>query len=175
MLRFGTITDVDAAKFMARVSFAEDNMVSDWLPIMVRGAIKVKDEFPIDVDDQVVCLMDDQDEDGVILGCIYSEDVAPDAGSKTKYQVKFDDGLIVTYDRQAKKFTYKLTNCELVITESGFLIKKSSDTLRKILTDLIDQIKLITVTTPNGPSGTPINATAFDPIKQSVQNLLTAS
>jgi histidinol-phosphate/aromatic aminotransferase/cobyric acid decarboxylase-like protein len=61
---------------------------------------------------------------------------------------------------------------ELIMTETGFTIKKSTNTLKKILDDLIDQIKLITVTTPNGPSGTPINAAAFDPIKTSVDQLM---
>ena len=109
-----------------------------------------------------------------IVGAIYSEDVLPDAKNNDRYQVKFSDGLVVNYDRSAKKLDVKLSDVELVLTETGFTLKKSTNSLKKILDDLIDQIKLITVTTPNGPSGTPINATAFDPIKTNVDDLMEA-
>jgi len=172
MIVFGRISDIDPEKGLARVEFDADGIVSDWLPLVVRGAKDTKVEFPLDIDEHVACLMDPRCEDGVILGAIYSGDVEPDAKSKDKYQVKFGDGLTVTYDREEKILTGVLGDVELVMTENGYTLKKSTDTLKKILLDLIDQIKLITVTTPNGPSGTPINATAFDPIKQSVANLL---
>lgn len=172
MIKFGIISDTDPEKGLARVNFPAEDIVSDWLPMVTRGAKEIKAEFPLDPDEHVVCLMDERCEDGVILGAIYSEEVTPEAKNKDKFQVKFGDGLTVLYDRSAKKLDLTLGNVELVMTEEGFTLKKSTDTLKKILSDLIDQIKLITVTTPNGPSGTPINATAFDPIKQSVANLL---
>ena len=36
---------------------------------------------------------------------------------------------------------------------------------------LIDTITAITVTTTQGPSGTPINAAAFNPIKSNIQTI----
>lgn len=174
MLRFGIISDFDPEKWVARVKFDEDQMISDWLPIMVRGSKNIKDEFPMDLDEQVACMMDGRDEQGVILGTVYFEGVSPQAKSKDIFTIKFADGLVETYDRSAKKKNWVIGDVELVLTETGFTVKKSTNSLRKILGDLIDQIKLITVTTPNGPSGTPINATAFDPIKENVNDLFEA-
>jgi len=171
MIRFGTITETDPDKYLARVKFETEDIMSDWLPMITRGAKETKSEFPLDSGEIVACLMDNRAEDGVILGAIYTESVAPDAKSKDIFQVKFGDGLTAAYSRADKKLDLKLDNCEVIMTATGFTIKKSTDSLKKILDDLIDQIKLITVTTPNGPSGTPINAVAFDPIKTSVDNL----
>jgi len=56
--------------------------------------------------------------------------------------------------------------------EDKFLIKNDDANLLSELEKLIDQIKLITVTTPVGPSGVPINASMFDPIKDQLGLLL---
>lgn len=61
--------------------------------------------------------------------------------------------------------------CRFEIND-GFLIKKGTETLKKIFDDLIAQIKLIVVPTNVGPSGNPLNGTAFDAIKTRADNLL---
>lgn len=172
MLRFGVISEYDAAKGIARVKFEEDGIVSNWLPVITPGALKTVSEFPLDPDEEVACLMDEHCINGVILGAIFSEAEAPAAANKDQYQIKFDDGLIINYDRSGKVLNYKLGNTELNMTEDGFTIKRSTESLKKILEDLFDAILQLTVTTPMGPSGTPINAVTFTQIKQRIPNLL---
>ena len=51
-----------------------------------------------------------------------------------------------------------------------FLLKKQNETLKKLMDDLLDAIKLITVPTNTGPSGVPLNAEVFTEIKTRVDN-----
>lgn len=55
---------------------------------------------------------------------------------------------------------------------AGVQVAFGEDTLKTMLNDLIDQIKLITVTTSGGPSGTPLNAALFDLIKTRINTVL---
>lgn len=59
----------------------------------------------------------------------------------------------------------------LVTEIDTITIKNDVGDLKQILTDLITQIKLITVPTPAGSSATPINATAFEPIQNAIDGL----
>ncbi|MGH2643544.1 MAG: hypothetical protein ACRDE2_06330 [Chitinophagaceae bacterium] len=54
----------------------------------------------------------------------------------------------------------------------NFSIKTASDDLKVWLTDLINTIEQLTVTTATGPSGTPINIPDFETIKTRLSNLL---
>jgi hypothetical protein len=56
--------------------------------------------------------------------------------------------------------------------KDGVLIKNGTETLKKILDDLIAEIQKITVPTNVGPSGVPINIAQFTTIKTRVSNLL---
>ena len=51
-------------------------------------------------------------------------------------------------------------------------IKNASDDLKSIVDDLITAITQITVTTPAGPSGIPINIASFELIKQRLETLM---
>ena len=55
---------------------------------------------------------------------------------------------------------------------SGHKIKHGSDTLAQIMSDLLDALLQMTVTTGTGPSGTPINSTTFTAIKNRLTTLL---
>lgn len=103
MLRFGNVTEIDATKGLARVSFDEDGIVSDWLPIAVKGSKANKHESWFDVGDFVACLMDKNIEDGVILGAIYDENNTPPVGNKDVESTTFSDGTLIKYDRANSK------------------------------------------------------------------------
>lgn len=173
MLRFGTIKEFDNQKYLAKVLFDEDGIESGWLQVLTRGSQDVKDEFPMDKGAMVACITDQYMERGVVLGCAYNDKDETDAGASDIFQILYSDGSIEKYDQRGHVKTFKIENAELVISRDGFAVKRSSETLKKIISDLIDQIKLLTVTTPNGPSGTPINATAFTAIKNRLPNLFT--
>jgi hypothetical protein len=74
---------------------------------------------------------------------------------------------------ECTKILCKVGTSTFNVTESGFLLTRGNSGLKKTLTDLIDAINTMTVTTPSGPSGTPINATVFTNIKTDLNNYLT--
>ena len=70
------------------------------------------------------------------------------------------------------KVEVKKGNTTFKQTEAGFTLTKDSEGLKKILQDLITAITQLTVPTGVGPSGMPINTTAFQSIKTRVGNLM---
>ena len=171
MIRFGKISEYKAATGYARVQFEDIGIVSDYLPVVFPSTKTVTAEFPITVGNQVACLMDDQCNAGVILGCVFSDDVEPVAANENKFQVKFDDGLIMVYDKSSKTLNFKISTTELIMTASGWTIKRGSESLKSIISDTLDKIMALTVTTPVGPSGVPINLADFAAIKTRLPNL----
>ena len=72
MLKFGVVTNINPLIAKARVEFADDDMKSYWLPVLQKKTNKDKYYVMIDVGEQVACLMDENSEEGVILGAIYT-------------------------------------------------------------------------------------------------------
>lgn len=70
------------------------------------------------------------------------------------------------------KIIYKIGTLQFEMDADGYKISKSGINLKEVLDGLIDQIKLITVPTPAGPSGVPVNAAAFDVIKSQLDQIL---
>jgi len=171
MLKFGNICDIDAAAGLARVQFDDDGVTSAWLPIAFPNTLQNKYAWAFDVNEHVACLMDDEAENGVIIGAIYSKAEQPDDGDADKVRVVFSDGASVEYDRAASKLAVKVGTTELDVTEDGFTVKRGSETLKAILTDLINAILAETHPTGTGPSGTPINAATYTAIKNRIPNL----
>ncbi len=68
-------------------------------------------------------------------------------------------------------FHFEMTGLEFEIKD-GFLLKKGSETLKKIFDDLFDAIEQLTVNTNVGPSSVPINVASFAAIKTRVDNFL---
>lgn len=178
-LKFGKITEVDAAKGLAKVTFEEDdNLVTSFLPMSVPKTAGDKFSIPFDINEHVWCIMDENCEDGVIGGAIYDSANIP-SGAPGKTSVQFVGNMSVEYDRSTA--TLAITGGELVKIQidnseiniqDGILIKRGAETLKKIIDDLIDEINKIIVPTNVGPSGTPINAPAFTAIKTRVATLL---
>jgi hypothetical protein len=55
---------------------------------------------------------------------------------------------------------------------NGFLLKHNNETLKAVLSDLVNAIQGITVTTAQGPSSVPINSAAFTAITARLNALL---
>jgi len=106
MLRFGIVTNIDESKAQARVQFQDsDGMVSYWLSILQSKTYKDKFYILPDLGEHVVCLMDKNIEEGVILGSIYSEQDACPVVSKDKFHIRFEDGTVLEYDKSTKKLS----------------------------------------------------------------------
>ncbi|WP_435951674.1 phage baseplate assembly protein V [Dryocola sp. BD626] len=102
----GIITEIDEATVRVRVNLPEcDNLRSSWLPILQRNTQNNKDYWLPDVGEQVEVLLDDNGEDGVVLGAVYSSvDTAPLASLDKRY-VQFSDGAAFEYDRKLHQLT----------------------------------------------------------------------
>lgn len=74
---------------------------------------------------------------------------------------------------EVEKVINTISGTAFTINKDGFVIKRSAESLKKIISNLIDQINTITVPTGTGPSGVPVNATAFSAIKTRLDNLFT--
>lgn len=58
------------------------------------------------------------------------------------------------------------------VDNTGVLIQRGTDSLKKVLQDLITAINALTVPTAVGPSGTPINATSFTSISTRINQFI---
>lgn len=105
MLRFGNITEVDPAKGYARVTFTDDGIVSDWLQFLTLGAIKDNFSHTFSINEQVACLMDENSEEGIILGAIFNDKTPPNNGGDGIFRVKFDDDSVIEYNRNSHEYT----------------------------------------------------------------------
>lgn len=106
MFRVGLVRAQDAVKCAVRVAFPDrDQLQSWWLPVIVLKTQDDKSYWLPDVGEQVVCLMDEYDEDGAVIGAIYSSvDVTP-VQSPDKLHMGFRDGCVIEYDRSSHAMT----------------------------------------------------------------------
>jgi phage baseplate assembly protein V len=74
-------------------------MQSWWLPVIVAKTQNDKMYWMPDVGEQVVCAMDEHDEDGVVLGAVYSSVDRPPVTSADKLHWTSKDGAVFEYDR----------------------------------------------------------------------------
>lgn len=117
--RRGLVTAVDAAKCKVRVKFPdEDGIVSDWLPVCVPFALGAKAYWLPRVNSQVVALMDEHGEDGIVMGAIYSTVDAPPANSARVLHIVTEDGTKIQVDPDASTVTVD-TPGKIIATAGG--------------------------------------------------------
>lgn len=102
--RFGYVSAYDAKKHMARVQFPDkNNLVSDWLPVVVPNTKKNRDELHLDIGEHVYCILQGNGlEAGIILGSIYDDKNKPVVANENIRSVTFGDGTVIKYDRKSK-------------------------------------------------------------------------
>ena len=101
IIRYGYVSDYDAKRHMARVIFPDkENLVSNWLPLLIANSLKNHDEFHVDINEHVACLMSGNGiENGVILGAIYDDTNKPPKGNQDIRITTFEDGTSIAYNR----------------------------------------------------------------------------
>jgi phage baseplate assembly protein V len=104
-LKYGLVSSVKSG--FVRVKFEEDDgIVSDWLPVMVRKSKSEKESWQLEINEHVVCIMDEHGEFGVCLGAIPNDEDTPDPGEGAgKFRKIFSDGTEIEYDSNTKKLT----------------------------------------------------------------------
>lgn len=120
--RVGIVSAQQVTPFPAvRVQFPDrDNVVSWWLPMAVKCSQDDKDFWMPDVGEQVLCVMDEHDENGAVLGAIYSEaDTAEGWAAAGVRGFQASDGAIVTYNRNSHVLTAQLPTGATVTVTTG--------------------------------------------------------
>lgn len=78
--------------------------------------------------------------------------------------------IVATSDLEALQV--KIGNSFANITADGFIVERGGESLKKLLNDLLKAIQQLTVTTPAGPSGVPVNLSAFVDLQTRLSNIL---
>ncbi len=98
--RVGLVKTLDPASGRIRVVFPDrDQMQSWWLPVIFAKTQNDKVYWMPDVGEQVVCLMDEHDEDGAVIGSIYSSVDTPPSADPDQAMWNARDGASFAYDR----------------------------------------------------------------------------
>ncbi len=103
--RFGYVSNYDAKRHMARVIFPDkDNLVSNWLPVVIPNSKENHDELHLDINEHVFCLMLGNGlEAGAVIGAVYDDKNKPPEGNKDIRKITFSDGTEILYDRKGHK------------------------------------------------------------------------
>lgn len=141
MLKFGIVTTINPLTAKARVQFSDDDITSYWLPVLQQKTLKDKYYSMVDIGEQVACLMDENSEDGVILGAIYTNLNSVPGISQNQHLIKFEDGSFIEYNKGTQMLTIvaktlnvvadiintgKLENTDGIISNSDITDKTSS-------------------------------------------------
>ncbi|OMH40215.1 phage baseplate assembly protein V [Desulfurobacterium indicum] len=105
VIRVGIVTQVYDDRATVRVQFPDDDEEVSWeFPVLQRKTLKDKDYWLPDIGEQVVVVMLPYgQEQGFVIGAIYSEAEKPPESSKGKKVVVFEDGTRIEYDRKNHK------------------------------------------------------------------------
>lgn len=151
----------------------------------------------VDEVNQTISVQPDGQEgiiEGVMLGAVSSTTdalvVVPKEGSHVVIgSVDGPGNWILLKPSEITKILLTIANTACTISESGVKVESgntlievesvikiatANENLHAILNDLITAITLITVPTPAGPSGVPVNAATFNSILTRLSNLLSA-
>ena len=137
MLRFGTVTSINPLTARARVQFTEYGMNSYWLAVLQNKTFKDKFYSMPAVGEQVACLMDQNSEDGVILGAIYTTEDTPIIETEKQVSANFEDGTFANVDKETQTLTLSFPNIHLIgnITHEGTLSNTDGITSQTDITD----------------------------------------
>jgi len=172
ILRFGNVCELDNSKGYARVELDEDGITTAFLPIAFPAALSNKYYIMPTINEQVAVLLDENAEQGVIIGALYSDKQLPEGFAAGVSGVIFADGSKVVYNEGEQKLTIETGALVEIKGEANVKIANASDSLKSVLSDLLDAILAETHGTASGPTTTPINSAQYAAIKTRINALL---
>lgn len=152
MLVFGKVNNVDHATGKVRVLLPAEGITTGWLPLATPGTRGAVYFAPLQINSTVACLMDENAEDGVVLGAIFSE-VDRAGGTATEHKIELPGGARVSFDTLTRQF--EVTN--------------GAESLGGLLGELLTAISIITHPSAGSP---PANAATFLSLKVRLATLL---
>lgn len=113
-----------------------------------------------------------KDGSNVIIGCVDGpgEWVLIRAGELKKAIVTIGD---IKYEIDDSEINIRNGGVVFNIGAAVFKMNTASESLFQLLSDLLTGLTLLTVPTPSGPSGTPINSATFTALLSRLNNLLS--
>ena len=105
VIRIGIVTQVYDDRATVRVQFPDDDEEVSWeFPVLQRKTLKDKDYWLPDIGEHVVVVMLPYgQEQGFVIGAIYSDAEKPPESTRDKRVVVFEDGTRIEYDRKNHK------------------------------------------------------------------------
>lgn len=104
-LHFGTVSAVDEKAGMVRVRLPDlNNLRTDWLQVLYPKTLQDQCYWMPDLGEHVAILLDENGDDGVVLGAVYSAADKPPVASRDKWHMRFKDGTVLEYDRSTHTF-----------------------------------------------------------------------
>lgn len=113
-MRFGIVSQINPILAQARVNFEDDESTSFWLPVLQTKTLKDKFYSMPDIGEQVACLMDNNSEDGVILGAIYSTADVAVTQSEKELSVNLENGSSINANKETNTLTVVFEKMRLV-------------------------------------------------------------
>ena len=164
MLRFGIVSQINPITVQARVNFGDDDSTSFWLSVMQTKTLKDKFYSMPDIGEQVVCLMEENSEDGVILGAIYSNSDKPISNSEKEFSINLEDGSSINANKETNSLTVVFSNMKLVgnIEHVGILTNSDGIISQADITDKTSSMQamrdIYNPHTHTGNQGSPTSA-----------------
>lgn len=128
MLKFGVISDVKPESALYRVKLTEDDITTAFIPVLVTNSFKTKTESPLSVNEHVAVLMDENSENGVILGAIYSSaDMPADDAGEDIFRTTYEDGSVVSFDKSKGEYTLDMKGDVIIKVTGSKKVKITGD------------------------------------------------
>ncbi|MBS9780862.1 MAG: phage baseplate assembly protein V [Gammaproteobacteria bacterium] len=109
----GIVCAIDAAKHRVRVQFPHlDNLESDWLAVRADSAYKNRSYDIPDEGSLVGCILDNNGETGMVLGCIYNDKDTPPADDNNLWVKEFSNGTRIEHNRSSG--TVNISGCNTI-------------------------------------------------------------
>ena len=167
MLKFGNISEVEEISGRARVELDEYGLVTNLLPVVSVSTNEIQSRFMPEIGSQVAVIFNNQSfDDGIIVGATYGPK-SPDKLASGQYGFAFPNGGKIVYNIN--------TGTAHIIAPGGVEIKSAAESLKQIMSDLIDAILAEThpVTAVGSPTGTPLNFVQYQAIKARLDALFS--
>lgn len=146
MIKVGIINEIDLKKSLYRVKFEQDdNVKSYWFQPLYPSTNKDKTYFQYSLGEQVLVLMPyEGNQDGYIVGSMYSEKDKPPRLQEGIRYIQFEDGNYLQYDKNKKALTVNAPDCELVLNVKSLKIQADTiETVGKSLQNTAEKISLM--------------------------------
>ena len=130
-LQFGLVSKVDYRSCRVKVRLEEfDGLETWWLKVPQRHtkATKSRPLMP-EIGEQVAVLLQRDGVNGVVLGGIYSTAEPPPVTDENTHYLRFSDGTILTYDREAHALVADCVGSALVKTATTVTVQAGQPVL----------------------------------------------